>query len=129
MWVRRLDDVDTGRRREDAEVSAANATAAAFKRATMRDNDPDSANDTNQIDDENSSEYERLFQNPKFSEDEDTNTDGPFRQCTNREYFLNVETGLTQWVRPYRQKTFSTSDLEIDAFVTVVIHNDILLKW
>lgn len=47
---------------------------------------------------------------------------------TNRDYWVNMRTYISQWTRPYLRKNFRNQDLEIDTFVTVLIHNDVLAK-
>jgi len=43
-------------------------------------------------------------------------------------YYYNMKTGLTQWAKPYRSSTFRARDIEFDAFLAVLIQNDLLAK-
>lgn len=92
--------------------------------------DQETADELN-VGEDNVSDYDaalKLLSKRKQTSTE-TETDGPLRLATHREYYLNVETGQTQWVQPYRPRTFLCTELEIDAFVTMIIYNDFLLKW
>ena len=44
---------------------------------------------------------------------------------TNRTYWVNMRTTLSQWARPYRKKTFRAQDIEVDTFVAILIRRDI----
>lgn len=47
---------------------------------------------------------------------------------TNRDYWVNMRTQVSQWTRPYLRKAFRAQDLEIETFVAVLIRNDVLAK-
>jgi hypothetical protein len=46
-------------------------------------------------------------------------TDGRF-------YYLNNKTGRTQWTAPYRERTFRSSDIEMEVFVSMILQYDLL---
>ena len=50
------------------------------------------------------------------------------RKITNHDYHINLETGVSQWMKPYRYRTFYCHDLEIDSFLYLLIRRDIFLK-
>jgi hypothetical protein len=50
------------------------------------------------------------------------------RELTYRDYYINLRTGITQWTRPYHQRTFACPDIEIDAFVATILQRDLLAK-
>lgn len=45
-----------------------------------------------------------------------------------RDFYFDTVTCKTQWTKPYHSKTFKTNDIEIDAFVFVVLSRDILAR-
>ena len=46
-----------------------------------------------------------------------------------RYYYVNLKNKRTQWTRPYHERTFFCSEIEIDAFITIVLKHDILANW
>ena len=47
---------------------------------------------------------------------------------TNRDYWVNMRTYISQWTRPYLRRNFRAQDLEMETFVTVLIRNDVLAR-
>lgn len=47
---------------------------------------------------------------------------------TNREFWVNLDTAISQWVRPYYENTFRSQDIELDAFVYIVIRFDLMAR-
>jgi len=46
-----------------------------------------------------------------------------------REFYVNLNNQLhTQWTKPYSQKTFRSQDIELDAFVLILIRRDLFFK-
>ncbi|KAJ1439181.1 hypothetical protein B484DRAFT_186184 [Ochromonadaceae sp. CCMP2298] len=48
------------------------------------------------------------------------------QQGTDREYFANMRTQVSQWVSPYASKLFRAQDLEMGTFVEVMLRYDVL---
>ncbi|RYH29370.1 hypothetical protein EON65_08760 [archaeon] len=48
---------------------------------------------------------------------------------TNREFWVNNITTLSQWTRPYWPHIFRSQDIEMDIFVQVLIQKDIFAIW
>ena len=44
---------------------------------------------------------------------------------TNREFWVNTKTNISQWTRPYHTRMFRIQDIEIETFVQILIHKDI----
>lgn len=44
---------------------------------------------------------------------------------TNREFFVNTNTMISQWTRPFFARTFRAQDIDAESFVTVLILHDI----
>ena len=65
-------------------------------------------------------------QNPSNIENWFSNAILERRKPTFRDYYLNTKTGMTQWTRPYHQKTFNAPDIEIEAFIAIIMYRDIL---
>lgn len=40
-------------------------------------------------------------------------------------YYVNLKTKKTQWTRPYHERTFFSNDIEIDAFIAIILKYDI----
>jgi hypothetical protein len=57
------------------------------------------------------------------------------RQLQNRKrhhgryYYVNAKSKRTQWTRPYHERTFYSSEIEVDAFIAIVLKHDILANW
>lgn len=47
---------------------------------------------------------------------------------TNREFWVNNSTSISQWSRPYWPRIFRTQDIEIDTFVQILIRKDVFAK-
>ncbi len=47
---------------------------------------------------------------------------------TNREFWVNQRTSISQWTRPYTTRIFRTQDIEMDVFVQILIRKDIFPK-
>jgi hypothetical protein len=47
---------------------------------------------------------------------------------TNRDYWVNMRSYVSQWTRPYLRKNFRNQDLEVETFVTVLVLNDVFPK-
>lgn len=47
---------------------------------------------------------------------------------TNREFFVNTRTKISQWTRPYHPRIFRSQDIEMDIFVQVLIRNDVFAR-
>ena len=45
-----------------------------------------------------------------------------------RDYYLNTVTNKTQWSKPYHTKTFVCNEIEVDAFVYIMLTYDIIPK-
>lgn len=43
---------------------------------------------------------------------------------TNREFFVNMRTGISQWSRPFWPRTFHNHDLDMDTFVQILVRYD-----
>lgn len=48
--------------------------------------------------------------------------------ATNREFWVNMRTSMSQWTRPFRKKLFRSQDLEMEYFIAIVIRHDIFPK-
>lgn len=48
---------------------------------------------------------------------------------TNREFWVNNRTNLSQWSRPFYPRTFRASDIELNVFVDILIRKNIFPKW
>lgn len=55
----------------------------------------------------------------------DLDDDKPLRKATYNDYYVNMESFASQWTLPYRQRTFSCQEIEMDAFVAIFVHRDI----
>ena len=44
---------------------------------------------------------------------------------TNREFWVNKRTSISQWSKPYSSRTFRTQDIEIETFTQILIRKDI----
>lgn len=44
---------------------------------------------------------------------------------TNREFFYNTKTNISQWTRPYHARMFRIQDIEMDSFVQIMIRKDL----
>jgi hypothetical protein len=44
---------------------------------------------------------------------------------TNREFWVNQRTSISQWTRPYFARTFRTQDIEMEVFIQILIRKDI----
>lgn len=65
--------------------------------------------------------------NPLSGEGKSTNnTNNSIRNGSNREFWVNLETSISQWVRPYYDHTFRSQDIEIEAFVYIVLKFDLI---
>lgn len=49
-------------------------------------------------------------------------------QGTNREFWVNTQTNISQWTRPYWDRLFRTQDIEMDTFVLILIQKDVFAK-
>eukprot|EP01039_Chlorochromonas_danica_P000143 gene142-151_t len=47
---------------------------------------------------------------------------------TNREFWVNLHTSISQWTRPYAPRIFRSQDIEIETFVQILIRKDIFAK-
>lgn len=47
---------------------------------------------------------------------------------TNREFWVNTRTSISQWTRPFFPRTFRSQELEVDVFVQVLIRKDVFPK-
>jgi hypothetical protein len=43
-----------------------------------------------------------------------------------RDFYFNTVTKKTQWSKPYHSKTFVCSEIEVDAFIYILLANDII---
>lgn len=48
---------------------------------------------------------------------------------TNREFWVNNVTTLSQWTRPYWPHIFRSQDIEMDTFVQILIQKDVFARW
>jgi hypothetical protein len=44
---------------------------------------------------------------------------------TNREFFVNMRTMISQWTRPFWPRTFRQQDIDMDIFVQILIRYDV----
>jgi hypothetical protein len=47
---------------------------------------------------------------------------------TNREYWVNMRTQISQWTRPYLRKNFRAQDLDMETFVLILLRYDVMAK-
>lgn len=47
---------------------------------------------------------------------------------TNREFFVNMRTMISQWSRPFWPRTFRSQDLDMETFVQILIRHDVFPK-
>lgn len=48
------------------------------------------------------------------------------RKPTFQDYYINLKSVTTQWTKPYRPRTFFCHEIELNAFLTILLHRDIL---
>jgi hypothetical protein len=44
---------------------------------------------------------------------------------TNREFFVNTKTMISQWTRPFFARTYRSQDIDADSFIQVIILHDV----
>lgn len=47
---------------------------------------------------------------------------------TNREFWVNKQTQISQWSKPYTSRTFRSQDIELESFVQILIRKDVFPK-